>query len=89
MAFALQGGQIGRRVFRTHVSEFGSDRPSKWAAKDGIAPPTPIPAHDREQLSPLFVGDVSDYHAFCHATTLRDPQVKVVDAPHQRCRSRH
>ena len=47
------------------------------------------PTHDREELSPLLVGDIPDCHAFCHGTTLRDRPLKVVDAPHQRCRSRH
>jgi hypothetical protein len=46
------------------------------------------PAHDGQELVPLFVGDLSYCHAFCHGTTLRDLEVKVVDATHQRCRSR-
>jgi hypothetical protein len=47
------------------------------------------PADDREELVALLVGDVPDCHAFCHGTTLRDRPLKVVDAPPQRCRSRH
>ena len=31
------------------------------------------PTHDREELSSLFVGDVSHCHAFCHGTTLPRP----------------
>ncbi len=44
------------------------------------------PAHDGEELSSLLVGDVPDCHAFCHGITLRDLDLKVVDAPPERCR---
>jgi hypothetical protein len=47
------------------------------------------PAHNGQELVAFHAGGIPDCHAFRHGTTLRDLEVKVVDAALQRCRLRH